>query len=402
MNPRKPQLSALTGLRFFLALWVLVYHQIASVADWLPGPSFLGNCFNSPLHAGYSAVTAFFILSGFVLTYTYDLAALRMPANLRRFAVARFTRIYPIYLAALLCLLPFGVYRLITGVFKSSPDSAASFVLNVVLLQAWIPPDALTWNYPGWSLSNEAFFYALLPFVGLWFYRAEQGMATRSLVFSVVRLLVPLWILSCALPLVGVATHLVPFSATPGAESAVADTDMWPNLIRYNPLSRLPEFFIGVVLAGFYRIILSRGRFANRGYLFYIPGVILVLGLLSQANRLPYPLLHNGLIAPAYALIILGLALGGGALVRLLSTRSLVFLGNASYTMYILHAPIYTWLRIIWVRGFGISPAGPLWFCSYLLTAVGLPCLIFRMAEEPLHRRLKQLWNREVLFHSVA
>ena len=69
--PRKQQLPALTGARLFLALWVILYHQIPH-EDTTVTVSWLGSLplpFHLFLRTGYAAVTVFFVLSGFVLAY---------------------------------------------------------------------------------------------------------------------------------------------------------------------------------------------------------------------------------------------------------------------------------------------------------------------------------------------
>jgi len=170
-------LQALTGLRFFLALWVVVFHLVPATPGlaiaWLPGAPDAVNCL---LRTGYVAVTVFFVLSGFVLAYNYDLGAPWCGKQRRRFAIARFSRVYPAYFAGLLSLIPVAVYRL----WRDIPLGEYSFssgILNLLLLQAWSPRHALSWNYPGWSLSCEAFYYAIFPFLGVWLWKARSPRA---------------------------------------------------------------------------------------------------------------------------------------------------------------------------------------------------------------------------------
>ena len=165
MNAKKRQLPALTGIRFFLALWVIVYHQSPSLLAWVGSSSRFYSAIASLTQTGYAAVGMFFILSGFVLTYNYDLSNLRSGANAKRFGIARFSRIYPAYIAGLLILLPFGAYRSLMGIDRGPGEGFGGFLLSSFLLQSWVPAAALSWNFPGWSLSNEAFFYAVLPFL---------------------------------------------------------------------------------------------------------------------------------------------------------------------------------------------------------------------------------------------
>lgn len=100
--------------------------------------------------------------------------------------------------------------------------------------------------------------------------------------------------------------------------------------------------------------------------------------------------MHNGLLAPVYAMMFFGLALEGGIVVRLLSTRPLVFLGGASYSMYILHAPIAAWMGIVFLHILHLVPHGTFWLVCYLPAVVGLSSIFFRTAEEPMHRWVRK------------
>ncbi len=90
------ELKALTGLRAIAAIWVLFFHS--SFSDLSFVPSFV----SSLMSAGFAAVSLFFVLSGFILTYNYfpleDGSQSRTKPG--RYFVARFARIYPVYVLA--------------------------------------------------------------------------------------------------------------------------------------------------------------------------------------------------------------------------------------------------------------------------------------------------------------
>jgi peptidoglycan/LPS O-acetylase OafA/YrhL len=338
---------------------------------------------------GYSAVSAFFVLSGFVLAYNYDLRTLPRAPNLSRFTIARFSRIYPAYATGLLLFVPFAIYRLAAGIEASTYAGTGPFILNALLLQAWIPGAALTWNFPGWSLSDEAFFYAVLPFAGARLARIGVGQG-RRVVIRLLCVAAALWVLSLVVPVFAIVDRIPHFGDAPATDDQLLGAGPWANVIRYNPLLRLPEFCIGVVLALLYRSIPARSRFWKRGAYFYIPAVLAILGVLASGDVIPYPVVHDGLLAPAYAMLIFGLALEGGVLVRFLSMPVLVFLGNASYSMYILHVPVYAWMNVGFRRVLHLDPHGIFWFICYVSAVVGLSALFFRKAEEPVHRWLRK------------
>ena len=378
----KRQLPALTGVRFVLALWIVVYHQMPPVET----PAIV-----AVLHTGYTAVTAFFVLSGFVLAYNYDLDRLSSSVARWRFAGARFSRIYPAYLVGLLLMVPFEIYRLASGIQMHPPwVQYGGFVLNVLLLQAWVPYTALTWNFPGWSLSNEALFYASFPFLGAWLWRLQR---TSLLLWA----LAGLWLLSCVAPLFAVwvpAYHWGDLAAT--TLEIPGDASIWANIIRYNPLLRLPEFCAGIVLARLYGAISPTHWLQKYGTAMAITALALTLLSLSNAQHIPYPLMHNGLLLPLFAALIFGLALGNGWLAHGLSRPSVQLLGNASYSMYILHVPVYAWLGILFRRLLGQAPEGWMWFLTYVFTVIVASCIFFKWAEEPMHRRLRRFLEERI------
>lgn len=390
MDKGKRVLPALTGMRFLLGFWVVAYHQAHTIDGVF---SFVA--VRSLLHTGYTAVSVFFILSGFVLTYNYDLEKLNTKATIRKFAVARFSRIYPAYFAGIALLIPLAIYRLIVGMPIDSTGGLESLLLNLTLLQAWIPEAALTWNYPGWSLSNEAFFYALLPFIGAFFYRlgAKDRRVIAGSSIPVARFTVfaaTLWLLAMALPLVTVLLPVYGFGDAPATVSDFGASGVWPQVVRYDPLLRLPEFCMGILLARLYRAIPEKHWLWNRGAWLYLPGIGIALAVLMNGERIPYPLIHNGLLAPVYAMAILGLALGGGPLARWLSMPAMIFLGNASYSMYILHAPLYTWLKLLFTRLFELPAEGVVWFVCYLIVVTTVASVFYWGVEEPLHKWVRR------------
>ena len=95
---RRPRLDSLTTLRFFAAVHVVLFHmRVTKILDG--GPWWYQN-FAS---IGYVGVNFFFVLSGFILVYTYD----GFPLRARQFWQARFARIYPAYVVSLMAAAPF-------------------------------------------------------------------------------------------------------------------------------------------------------------------------------------------------------------------------------------------------------------------------------------------------------
>ncbi|HEX2350421.1 MAG TPA: acyltransferase, partial [Ktedonobacterales bacterium] len=225
----RKSLDALTGARFFAAFWVVCYHFASDFRlEPLPGkpaanaalPSGVGLV----LLQGHLAVDFFFLLSGFILAYTYVTPGGTLRGSSREFWVARIARIYPVYLLGLVLALP----EYLT-VEPNHAILAVSGVAHLTMLHAWLP-FTLDWNQPSWSLSVESFFYLLFPLV-----LPLAGRLRRA----------GLWLLLAAAWLWFMA---VDFALVIIGKAGLASGANWNNFARYNPLISFPEFIAGMAL----------------------------------------------------------------------------------------------------------------------------------------------------------
>jgi peptidoglycan/LPS O-acetylase OafA/YrhL len=160
-TPRRAEVPSLTSIRGVLALWVVLYHFWDDIDRLVPSARAL-----SPLmRAGWLAVPGFFILSGYVLALNYAEKFTTLTArSYRKFLLVRLARIYPVHLATLLVVLAMVAVSRKRGLpIDPLGYSARDFVLNLLLIQTWVPHFRLNWNYPSWSISSEWFAYLLFP-----------------------------------------------------------------------------------------------------------------------------------------------------------------------------------------------------------------------------------------------
>ena len=319
---------------------------------------------------GYAAVSMFFVLSGFVLTYTYGDGAIKIGSFWR----ARLARLYPVYLLSLLITGPFFFYGVLRtqdpylGHFKTHLTSTAILVLT--MLQAWSPLAALGWNGVGWAVSVEIFFYLVFPFLLVRLARSSNN-TLAGVAFSG-------WAVIIALDVV--YTVLQPDHVYPSADT---DFLFWLSLVKFHPVMRLPEFIIGVACGlGFRR----GGVSPKSATAMVLAGTAGTLLLAAFSPYIPYPLLHTGLFAPGFAAIIYGLALRPGW-ASFLERRWLVLLGESSYCFYLLHVMIVGVVLYAGLQAMG-KPTPLRWIGSAMAaTIVGL--LVYRFVEEPARRRLR-------------
>jgi peptidoglycan/LPS O-acetylase OafA/YrhL len=314
-----PKLEALTALRFFAAFHVVVFHM--RIEGFLPpGPWWYENV----AAVGYIGVNLFFVLSGFILVYTYAGTGV----SPRRFWQARFARIYPAYSVSLLLSAPFFFFAVrhleIPFLAWSKQHLVTACVLTLGLLQSWFPQAALTWNAVCWSLSVEAFFYLVFPILLLW----NREFTSRKLFWVVV-----LWsVVSLATAVLYIVVHPDGIDKINSGETTL----LWKNVLSFNPLVRLPEFLVGVFAGRLFLSAKTRPALAAPLVLF---GIAVVLALVLLADRIPRPLISAGFLSPSFAAIIYGLALRPGW-AKFLKARALILLGDASYSLYLLHPTV--------------------------------------------------------------
>jgi peptidoglycan/LPS O-acetylase OafA/YrhL len=345
-------IPALTGLRFVLAIWVIVHHltdKRMMLNDWA---SSTPPAARALLHGGYLAVETFFVLSGFVLTLTYGSTAWDQK-KLIRYAAGRFARLYPNYLLGLLIVSPFIADYLLAGPALS--EKAAQLTIYGLALQGWTTP-AVYWNTPAWSLSCELFFYLCFPLVAL-------SLRNRSPIKT--------------LTVLAGAISLPMLLARMGAPAT------------WKPVHHLADFLLGIAAAGVYEALAkSNIRPARNGWWFYGPAAALGLIVVSYGDLVSRSMDLNTALRPLNGALIVGLALGGGLPATLLSTPVATYLGRASYSMYILHIPMLWWYKRFWWYS---RLTQTLAAVVYLLAVVLLSAVVLRLVEEPANRRLRSI-----------
>jgi peptidoglycan/LPS O-acetylase OafA/YrhL len=357
------QFPALTGLRFLAAFHVMMFHFANPEAWKVPAPlRALGL-------AGPAAVTLFFVLSGFVLTHTYR-APGREPVKGTVMYAARFARIWPVYALSWVLSAPLWLGFLWKTV--GPPQAGTLWLVHGVAsglgIQAWLPPLALTWNPPAWSVGVELFFYACFPLLSAALVRCKTTTAIAVGVLAwLLGLLAPAWYV-LASPVEDPVVHAA------------------RNFVDFFPPLRLPDFILGVVAA---RLWHTHDGLRRHSTALSWLGLGTTL-LLTGSGLFPERVLVNGLLAPAFACLVVGLAGGTGGLARVLSLRPMQHLGDASYAMYLLHMPVIFWCAALSKH---VSPDGilkdPSFTVPLLLLVIAVSLAVHRFVEVPARRALR-------------
>ncbi len=311
---------------------------------------------------GYLGVTFFFVLSGFVLTWS-----LRPGIRVSTFYWRRFARVWPAHIVALALAVP--VFMTLGAIPEGSflrPLDIGLLLLSVLLIQGWWANPAVLFsgNPAAWTLSVEALFYALHP----WISRLLTPLAKRGALLLALGALV--WAFSFRLGL-----ELWPES--------------WLGLIPM-PVTRVPEFVLGMSLAWAVRSG-WRPRWSPLLALAVLAAVYLAIAVSPLVPALArFATFGNEVFTLAVGSTLVAYssaALRGRG--SLFASRWQVKLGEWSFAFYLVHATvIYLALRV-----FGFqqpSWRNVIWFVVLLGVAVFLAWALHKGVEQPLERRMRQ------------
>jgi peptidoglycan/LPS O-acetylase OafA/YrhL len=301
---KSAQLPALTALRGIAAMWVVLYHYSAQCFPNLdPGR------YTHLFHKGYLAVDLFFMLSGFVMTHVYHRAFSETvtPQHYWKFIFARIARVYPLHILVLLLFVATAVGFHLAGASPnlddiplSGSESVTAFVANVFMLQG-LDAGQLSWNYPAWSISVEFVAYLLFPFALAAIWRLS-GHAKVGVALSVSAALIIL------------------------AGLSKGNFDQWDGPIA---MARcLPEFIFGTLLYLAFRAAPTDSWFARDAAALLVIAAI-VICLHTDGPDLLITCLFGAFIPIA--------VLNTGAFAEWVRAPALIWLGDVSYALYLLH-----------------------------------------------------------------
>lgn len=369
MHINRPPLPALTGARFFAALAVFLFHY----SDGFSG------ALRAVIEYGYVGVSFFFVLSGFILAYNYA----GKTVDLKKFWVARFARIYPVYILAIgLGLLMMWLAPQSAHAPRFSVPIWLEVVLESSLLQAWTPWTYCGINCSGWSLSAEAFFYLCFPFAIAAMVQWRDSKLTKAVLLF--------WLLAIALPVMAMV-------ANPALRTLrSADADPALDMLIYNPALNLPQFLLGACAGLLFLRRSNSVPYASYGSTLLtvtaIALTVFVMGLMVLLPRqIPEVMVRNGLFAPVFALLIYGIARDPQAIMaRIMASKPFVVLGEASYAVYILQVGVFEALDALGFIKF-VMVQGPIVFgVSVLTITVVISIATFYFIETPARKLISR------------
>ncbi|MBD8687376.1 MULTISPECIES: acyltransferase family protein [unclassified Rhizobium] len=346
-------------LRGIAAVAVLIWHYQhffmgGSLLHGAPPPGMIVARSDQPLYSflwpiyehGYWAVQAFWIISGFVFAHVY--AGRKVDG--RKFAIARFARLYPLHLITLLVVtMAQFISKKLNGGFQIIGfNDLYHFFLNVFFVGGWGFHLGNSFNEPSWSVSIELAIYAVFFFLAhrIFAFGIIIPLLFLGLGGAIMNQGTPLWLFGLCLFFFfeGVLTYYI----------LIKMRDRTPLLLAGCAVSLV--FFAYVCLSGKF----PKFAFHNIQSYLFIP-ILVVVALCDFKGKF------------------------------LSAIKKVKWLGDATYSMYMWHFPIQI-LILALIQYFGISAEvfrSPAILICWVAGMIGLAVLSFHKIEKPL-----QTWAR--------
>lgn len=363
----RTETSALTGIRAYLVLLVLANHLSRLIFVMFPRTQGYDRVF----WLANGAVDTFFALSGFVLTYTY-LDRFRRPSAgaVRNYAVARFARIYPVFIVSLVLWFVYAltITRSLGDLLNSERFGPLNLLMNGLLLN--LVPPATSINPPSWSVSLETIAYVFLPLLLIALTRVNS--ATWAFV-------------SAGLLVVCGAVLMHRFNA-----------DTMNSVVYQTPWIRVGYALpAGCLLACGWRLLSPRLRSGVHWDVIGI-GCLAAIGVITASSPQTLIVYYPVATMPFLVLLVIAAAGSTGWFRSMLSFRLAMFVGTVSYSLYLIH---YLVLIIIfrWASDRDVSGwSNPV----QLLVLAGSVCIVFvatltmyYLVERPSRRWIRRRWE---------
>lgn len=364
-NPDITQLRSLTGMRFVAAAGVFFFH-VAYLEAFASGnvQDTYAAIFGQ---AGWSAVSFFFVLSGFVLTWSTRANDTKGAFWLRRVAKLWPNHIFTFIVAALL----------LTQVARM-PVHLSDAVPNLFLVHSWVPRQStlLSVNTVSWSLACEVLFYLCFP-----------------LLIPAIRRIRPerLWAWALGVVMLTLLVALLAYALPTEPAWDLGAGSLWRTwFVLTLPVSRLPEFVLGILLA---RIVLT----ARRLPLSLGGSVALTISAYALGPLLfPMPV---SLVA--VTVLPLGLVIAAGAAAEtagqpnFLSSRPMVWLGEVSFAFYMCHFLVLRAGHNLLAEGAPLDTPLAIGLITMLFgCTIAVAWLMFVLIERPITRRVASYLRR--------
>lgn len=367
------KLDQLTGWRFIAAFGVILCHFQDLLFPNAP------QLVHKTLSGFANFVDFFFVLSGFILAYNYQKKFVNGTTSVRQFLSARFARIYPACIFSLAVGLPAFLF-INHQTHAPLPELGLNALLSLLMLKTWFPfltwPHITSWNGPMWSIETEFFFYLCFPFLVVRL--AKLNQKSNWFLWILVGLVITA--LSVAYDLIIGPTGKEPFA---GAFE----------LVHSSPYVCVLEFIMGIITFNLATNLQEGSLTKLRRHALWMAPLLGVFYLASNAT-LPVMSTFQGIPTIIFALVIL-ISFTEPTPYKPLGTSPMVYMGEVSFSLYLLHIPIRTLFEYV---GKIVHPLGGLkesnsTFYGVLVIAASLAVAAFcyKYVEDPARKKIRKI-----------
>ncbi|MEL6699227.1 MAG: acyltransferase [Bacteroidota bacterium] len=369
MNKPARYIPSLTPLRGIAALMVVLFHY----NDFLVFQDLSNlNSISMILAKGYLWVDFFFVLSGFIICHVYGERLLKPTGPIvRKYLWARFSRLYPLHVFALLLCIPLIGFQFLLNEEMSMQAlvnfyQPSEFFIQLFFLQVTGITHSYAWNVPSWSIAAEWWVYILA--VGF-FPLLNRGFNWRTIV-------------SWALALAGLT--LMVLNHPDGKLDEI---------FELATVRCLCSFLIGIGVYQVYEIFRDqKGIWAWDGTFFFLAlSIILCLHFA----------VFDIVLIPLFAALILSAALNEGKAAKILNQKGLTWLGDISFSVYLIHM---SFLQVWWIYIIHVyRPQNPdvdaslgeklMWIGALLVVILAFGHISYRYVELPAQKWLRGMWK---------
>lgn len=359
---RRSRLPTLTGLRFPAALLVFLYHAALPIPALrlLDDQDAVAGFYKLAGQAGGLGVSFFFVLSGFVLTWSA-----RADDTPKAFIRRRLVKIYPPYVVS---------WVLAMVLFAAAYTPGWMATTNLLMLQVWVPVFDLNFSVdpPSWSLGAEAFFYALFPLI----HHLCKRIRADRLKYWITGMIAGIF----ATPLAAYA--LLPDTpGIPGGERSSV-IQYWFTYVL--PPVRMLDFALGILVA----LAVMNGRWRNIGMVW---SSLLLVATYVLTAYVPYLYGQRAVcIIPIVFLVAAGAVADTENRFTWFRNPVMVWLGDISFAFYLLHFIVLAYGRKLLGDAYFSVPATAGLLAGALAVTVFFSWAMYALVERPITRRWSQ------------
>lgn len=317
---------------------------------------------------GYLWVDLFFILSGFIIKYSYaPNGNILDKTKIFKFYISRMARIYPLHIFCLLYLAIFTV--LVAGLHfylgkemiddRLTAPGLFSLLKEVLLIHAWGAQSEVHWNIPSWSISAEMAAYIIFPLFVL---------ISKNKIGSLFLAMIP------------ISFYFYVFRTTESLDI----------ISGLSPIRCISGFILGM-MACKYRIKINKISNLYLSIIQVVCTLCIYYGLSHKINDV--------FLIPSFLMLVVSTWSDRGVISNILSGPIFQYLGKTSYSIYLNHVCIIQILYYFWSRTLeksGIFTAYQLrilWICLIISSTLIISHFTFKYVEQYFQKALNKKIN---------